>query len=158
MKWRFIILLFVGFVSSCRAPKQSVEVPKPDGKRSYEEFAATIRSYPYEAPQLRKDKIIKNYPELQIGMSKDQVAGLIGEPDFSRVDYGPKGPGEKWQGSSWTYYLYTRSNLANNFDPCVYVRFGTDDRVNCITPSNIEGLTEKCSRDQHPIPVGLESR
>jgi hypothetical protein len=59
--------------------------PKPDGKKKYEEFAAAIKSYPYEAPQVRKDGIVQNYPKLELGMSKDRIAELIGDPDYSRL-------------------------------------------------------------------------
>src|SRR5208282_1238143 len=73
-----------------RAPTPLTETPKPDGKKTSEEFRAAIKSYPYEAPQARKDMIVNNYAKLEIGMSKNQVAELIGDPDYSRLDYGPK--------------------------------------------------------------------
>lgn len=147
MKNRIISLFFAfGLVSGCYAPKQTTENPKPDGKKSYEAFAAIIKTYPYEAPQPRKDRVIKNYSKLEIGMPKDQVAGLIGEPDYSRPSYGAKRPTDmRWPGSSWTYYLYKRSDLVNTLDACVQIFFGTDDHVKWIVPSNIEGLVEKGS-------------
>ena len=126
-------------------PPPTPQTPKPDGKKTSEEFRATIKSYPYKAPQPRKDRIIKNYPKVAIGMSKDQIAGLIGEPDCSGLIYGPKGPGEKWKGSCWTYCLRLRENGSNAFDPFVEIFFGTDDRAGWIVPSNIDGLTEKRS-------------
>ena len=150
-RWRiYWLLLAIIFVCSMPwdlwlfpAPTPPTETPKPDGKKTCEEFAATIKSYPYEATQARKDKIVQNYPKLEIGMSKDQVATLIGDPDFSGLNYGPKGPGEKWLGSSWAYCLRLRENGSNAFDPRVEIFFGTDGRANWIVPSNIDGLTEK---------------
>ena len=124
-------------------PVPTPETPKPDGKRTCDEFEAAIKSYPYEAPQPRKDRIVKNYPKLAIGMSKDQVACLIGEPDCSVLIYGPKGPGEKWLGSAWTYCLRKREKGSNAYDPCVEIFFGTEDRANWIVPSNVDGLTKK---------------
>src|SRR5262249_36842548 len=134
-----------GSVSACQTDIQSTENHKRDGMKSYEEFEATIKAFPYQASQSRKDRIIKNYNKLEVGMSKEQVADLIGEPDFSQLDYDLKRKDRKaiWLGSSWNYYLYKRENLVNVYDPYLYVRFGTDDRAKHFGPVNIEGLTEK---------------
>jgi len=160
-RWRiYSLLLAIIFVCSIpwdlwlfRAPTPPTETPKPDGKKTCEEFEAAIKSYPYEASQARKDRIVKNYPKLAIGMAKDQIAGLIGEPDCSGLIYGPKGPGEKWLGSAWTYCLRKRDNGSNAFDPCVEIFFGTDDRAGWIVPSNIDGLTEKRSPSRQSNPT-----
>lgn len=142
-----ISLLFAFFlvIAGCRLPHQTQTTPKNDGKKSYEEFVATVKTFPYEAPLSRKDRIVKKFSELEIGMSKDQVTALIGEPDFSRLDYGPKGPNERWQGSSWSYYLFMRENSANNNDSCLAIHFGVDDHAVLIIPENIDGLIEKAS-------------
>jgi hypothetical protein len=116
---------------------------RADGRKTVEEFDAAIKSYPYEAPPPRKSRIVENYPKLAVGMSKDQVAGLIGEPDYSELDYGPKGPHEKWLGSHWMYWLRKRDSGVNMLDPCLEIFFGTDGRAHWIVPSNIAGLTEK---------------
>jgi hypothetical protein len=136
----------------CPAPTPPTETPNPDGKKTCEEFTAAIKSYPYEASQARKDRIVKNYPKLEVGMSKDQVAGWIGDPDYSRLDYGPKGPNEKWLGSSWYFYLHKTDDGANLGDPCVEIFFGTDDRATWIVPSNIDGLKEKGSPSRQSNP------
>ena len=127
------------------APTPPTVTPKSDGKQTYEEFAAAIKSYPYEAPQARKDRIVKNYPKLELGMTKDQIAELIGEPDFSQFGYakGPKGPREKWLGSYWMYYFRQRNNGFNVYDPCLEIFFDTNDRAHWIVPENIDGLKEK---------------
>ncbi len=120
------------------------ETAKPDGKKTYEEFAAAIKSYPYEASQARKDRIVKNYPRLEAGMSKDQIAGLIGDPDYSQLEYA-KEPSDRAVGSSWMYYLRKRDNGVSLIDPCVQMFFGTDGWAYWIVPSNIGGLKEKGS-------------
>ena len=99
MKKCFLILVFVIWsASSCRVSRSPTETPKPDGKKTYEEFAATIKTYPYEAPPPRKDRILKNAAKLEIGMTKEQIAELVGEPDYSDI-YGPKELTKKWLGS-----------------------------------------------------------
>lgn len=113
--------------------------------KSYEQFEATIKEFPYQAPLSRKDRIIKNYNKLDVGMTKEQVADLIGDPDFSQVDHQVKRKDGRtiWLGSTWNYYFYKRENLVNVYDPYLYVSFGTDDRACRFVPVNIEALTEK---------------
>jgi len=117
--------------------------PKSDGKKTYQEFAATIKSYPYEAPQARKDKIVKNLSKLELDMSKEQVAALIGEPDYSELYYIGEGPRGLWFGSHWMYYLRKQANGVPILDSRVDILFGTDDRAKRIAPLNIDGLKEK---------------
>ena len=100
-------------------------------EKDYEEFVAAIKGYPYEASQARKDRIIKNYPKLESGMSKEQVADLIGAPDYSRLDYA-KEPSDRAVGSSWTYWLRKRDDGVNRLDPCIEIFFRTDDRAHWI--------------------------
>ena len=90
----------------------------------------------------RRARVYAGYEKLEPGMSKDQVAALIGEPDYSEAGYGPKGPGERWLGSSWTYWLGKQDDGVNLYDPMVEVFFGTDGRADRIT-SSIRGLREK---------------
>jgi hypothetical protein len=66
--------------------------PVPDGQKSYKEFRATIKSFPYSAAPEPKKQIVENYPTLRVGMTKNQVAALIGTPDYSELDFGPKRP------------------------------------------------------------------
>ena len=122
---------------------QPEAVPKLDGKKTYEEFRASIQSFPYTAPRERRDRIVQGYSTLDVGMTKDNVARVIGEPDYSRLSYGPKGPRMTWQGSSWVYYLSKRDDGANTRDAIVHVSFNTDDRAVWIKAENIEGLREK---------------
>jgi len=138
-------LLLFGLVLTCKDQSQPTKAPNVDGMKTIDEFYAEIKSYPFEAPQARRDKVINNYHNLEVGMPKEQVASILGEPDYSRLDYGPKGPGAKWLGSHWTYQLYKRSSSVNIYDPSILIFFGTDDRAKWIVPSAIEGLTEKGS-------------
>jgi uncharacterized repeat protein (TIGR03803 family) len=122
----------------------TIPAPEPSTLSLLTVGAFGFLGYPYEASQVRKDRIVKNFPKLEIGMSKERVAELIGDPDFSRLDY-TKGPKEKWLGSTWTYWLRKRDSGVNVYDPCLEISFWTNDRAQWIVPSNIEGLKEKGS-------------
>ena len=113
-------------------------MPKPDGKQTSKQFEARIKSYPYVAPNELEERIRRNYAKLEVGTSKDRVAELIGDPDCSELDYGPKGPNERWLGSNWKYYIRKRENSSNAYDPCLEVFLDTDDRLHWIVPSNID--------------------
>ena len=117
-------------------------LPLSDGQTSYDQFRTTIKSFPYSTSPARRDLVVNNYPSLQVGMTKPKVAALIGNPDYSDQDYGPKGPGEHWLGSHWGYVLFKRGDDVSENDPNVEVFFGTDGLVNWAVPSSISGLSE----------------
>jgi hypothetical protein len=123
--------------------------PVPDSQKSYQEFRATIKSFPYSAPVERKNHILKNYPNLRVGMSKKEVSALIGSPDYSELDFGPKGPREHWLGSSWVYQLFKQGDDTNLYDPMIEIFFGTDGLLFWAVPSGMSELSQigKCCKD-----------
>jgi len=114
----------------------------PDGMQSYNDFEKKITRYPYIASKERSDKIVAGLKKVEVCMNKKQIMQLLGPPDYSQINYGPKGPGEKWLGSSWMYFLSKESELVNRNDPSVSVSFDTKDRAQWIAPSNVEGAYE----------------
>jgi hypothetical protein len=120
---------------------QSVK-PMPDGMPIYQEFEARIKEYPYIAPSERSVKILAGLPKLKRCMNKASIEALLGVPDYSDINYGPKGPGEHWLGSSWTYYLSKRSTLVNENDPCIQIFFDTDGHAQWIVPRNVKDAYE----------------
>ena len=108
-----------------------------DGQKSYKEFSATIKSYPYSASAERKERVLKNYSSLRVGMTKKEVSALIGDPDYSRIVFNPKEPGE----SSWQYALFIRAkDSANENDPYIDLSFGRDGLLRWAAPS--QGLSQ----------------
>ena len=114
----------------------------PDGMPTPEEFEKGIQKYPYSSSPERTATIVAGLKKAERYMSKQQILGLLGRPDYSSIDYGPKGPGDKWLGSSWTYWLSKRDSGANVYDPCVEVFFNTNGLADWIVPSNINGAHE----------------
>jgi hypothetical protein len=135
---------------SCTHPQsQASDKYTTDGQKSYKEFRANIKSFPYSTSAERKNHILKNYPSLRAGMTKKQVAALIGDPDYSQPaygPYGPKGPQGPWQGSIWSYVLFMREDAMNENDPKIQIFFGTDDLLHWAAPSGLSGSPEigKC--------------
>lgn len=125
--------------------------PDPDGKKSYEQFRATIKLFPYSTSSERQLRIVKNYPSLRVGMDKQQVAALIGDPDYSELDWGPKGAHPHWRGSDWAYWLSMRSDESNLSDPRVEIFFGLDGHLTWAVPQGI-GLPEIGNCCSNPKP------
>ena len=156
IRMRFTLLSLLLFtLPGCRTRplilrSSNGQLPVSDGQKSYGEFRATIKSFPYSASPERRDLVVNNFPELRVGMTKPQVAALIGNPDYSHQAYGPKGPGEHWQGSRWDYVLFKRAGDVNENDPNVEVFFGTDGFVKWAVPSGISGLSEVGSCCRQP--------
>jgi hypothetical protein len=118
--------------------------PKPqgDGMPTYQEFENKIGRYPYSASPERVRRIVAGISKVTHCMTKAQIRALLGEPEYSRLDYGPKGPGEKWLGSDWTFYISKRDSGANLNDPRVEIFFDTHDRAHWIAPTRIEAAHE----------------
>ena len=112
----------------------------PDGQKSYEEFHATIKSFRYSAPAERKERLLKNYASLRVGMTKNEVSALIGDPDYSEIAFGPKGPGEHWLGSDWNYVLFKEEDVTTSIG--IFISFGTDGLLRWAAPSRLPQFSE----------------
>jgi len=121
---------------------QAVVEPKSDGMPRSEDFDRMVRQYPYRAPAARRAKIVSGFKSIAQCMLGKDIAALMGNPDFSQIDFGPKGPGEKWIGSSWTYYLEKQSDLTNERDAKVEIGFDTENRVVWATSHGFDGARE----------------
>ena len=132
-----IFILLITNAALCQPNK-----PVSDNMPSYEEFAANVNAYPYVASSERVAKITAGIPHLEKCMDKTSIEELLGKPDYSRLSYGPKGPREKWLGSSWTYYMFKESDSTNNNDPSVQVFFDTSGKAHWIVLQNINGAHE----------------
>jgi len=152
---------------SFAAMSSASDTPVPDGMPTYQQFENKVRLYPYQASPERAQKIRAGSGQLQNCMNKQQVSALLGLPDFSQLSYGPKGPREKWLGSTWVYYLAKQNSSTNLNDPNIEIFFDTTDRAQWIVPSHIKGARElgspkhQCSQQgasgDGPPPAGSAS-
>ena len=139
-------------LAGCSARSEWGFASHEDGRRSYEAWENSVKPFPYSASPERKERIRSGYPKVELGMTKAQVESIIGEPDFSTVDYEPLTLIPHWTGSSWTYYVRKKADLYSLIDPEVYISFDTHERTDWIS-SNITGLPEKGDPPRyHPDP------
>jgi hypothetical protein len=129
-----------GNVGEIEAVDRQMAADKDD-KPSYEAFVAANR-FPYSAPSEKKDRITKNYNRLRVGLSKAEVATILGDPDCSD-QMRSKGPKDYYVGTSWTYFLEKPNPSSSNLklDKTVEVFFDPTGKVDWVV-SNIEGLAE----------------
>lgn len=135
--------------SGCNSSQVTLEPPIADGKQTYKEFISETKTFPYTIADNRKRIIMEKYPRLNVGMTKKEIASIIGDPDFSTY-LRAKAPPQKYLGSEWTYYFHKANpNLANEkLDKGLYLFFDPNDKLHWILPQNIEGLSEKGSPRQ----------
>ena len=137
-----IQFFIVGFAFYCLCVVSLSAQPRSDGMSSYEQFEQTIQSYPYKASAERTAKVKAGLTLVRWCMAKSGIQTLLGAPDFSGLDFGPKGPRERWLGSHWTYYLSKQWRGVNENDSSVTVYFDTKGFSHWVVPHHIDGAME----------------
>jgi hypothetical protein len=89
--------------------------------RTYQQWEESV-SFPYAAPQIRKERIVKNVEKIKVGSTKEEVVAALGEPDYEQ-EMPPKEPNRPCIGYALTYNLEKAENLANEHDKRVEAFF-----------------------------------
>jgi hypothetical protein len=112
--------------------------------KSYLEFVRTIERFPYEAPRSKKDLIVNNYEKLMTGMTQEEIASIIGEPDYS-TSAQTLDPPYRQQGTYWTFDLYIKSPelVSLDTDQFLNIFFDIHEKAYSFSPHNIPGLAQK---------------
>lgn len=137
------LLLLTLLVDGCKRHDASTKCPHHAGMRTYEQWRESVK-FPYVAPQIRKDQIVKNYDRVGVGSPKQDFVAALGEPDYEKEMY-PKELNRPCMGYDLVYFLEKPEDMANNIlDKRIDAFFSPDGRAHWIA-SNIDGLTEKGS-------------
>lgn len=135
-------LLLPVIVGGCEHGSVSRKCPRDPGKKTYDQWRDSI-SFPYTAPHLRKERIMKNYDQLRVGSTKDEFVAALGEPDYEQVLY-PK-ESNRSCGYEFMYYFEKPDDVANEIrDKKIEAFFSATGKATWIV-SNISGLSEKGS-------------
>jgi cell wall-associated NlpC family hydrolase len=120
--------------------------PQAYRERTYREFATSITAFPYKAPAEKRERLLRNYAKLMIGMTKEEIAKLLGDPDHSDMLQTKEPPFEQL-GSEWRYYVFLNrpDSVNKKNDQSISVYFSLDGRAHWIVPLNLEGLSAKGS-------------
>ena len=134
--------LVTGVLVGCLGAAMLAVAAEPDGAPTVEQFQRAVHKFPYVAPPQRAAMILAGLARVKHCANKAAVRSLFGEPDFGRAPRDAKGPGDKWIGSSWVYYLSKMGAGTNRSDSRVEVFFDTANRAIWIVPSRVEGARE----------------
>jgi outer membrane protein assembly factor BamE (lipoprotein component of BamABCDE complex) len=118
--------------------------PPSDGKKTQEEFASSAKPFPYKVSEQRNKEIVDSYPKLRKGMSKEEAAKLMGEPDYSDLVYSNGFLGPKYHGSTWVYCIYCTSQFVRTSggERYITIYFDLDGKVEDIW-NHLKGYEEK---------------
>lgn len=135
------IALAILWLSGCGTHQQPIPATVADDMPSYEAFVSA-HSFPYVASAERQTHLTQNYSQLSIGLTKSEVANILGKPDCSQPSH-TKTATPGYIGSSWTCFIEKPdANLTNlKLDKTIKVFFDINGKTDWIV-SNIEGLEE----------------
>jgi len=136
-------LLLTLLADGCEWHGASMICPHDPGMRTYEQWRRSV-TFPYVAPQVRKDRIVRNYDRVGVGSTKQDFVAALGEPDYEREMH-PKEPNRPCIGYDLVYFLEKPEDVVNEIrDKGLEAFFSPDGKATWIT-TNISGLTEKGS-------------
>jgi len=137
MKRKYLTLYFLVTLLACNSDDiwdyKSIE----SNKYSFSKFFSEIKEYPYIANDNKITKIYNGYKSLKIGLTKDEVITLLGEPDCEVFDY--KYPDEKnIISSAFGYYLkLVKRESVSEEDQILTLTFNPKDELFWVHSDNM---------------------
>ena len=148
----FFVVSSVLLVSACDTDTKWVLESHESQRYSFTRFVAGIEKFPYTADQSKISRVREGFKRLSLGMRKDNVRKIMGEPDSEMLNYKPKQNSEELIDSTWAYYLKrSERNLAKEgFDEALVLYFKPNEELYWADPDNIAGLKPLGGPDLHP--------
>lgn len=148
----FFALSSVLLVSACDTDSKWVLQSHESEKYSFTRFMKSIEKFPYTADQSKLSRVREGLTRLSLGMRKDDVKKIMGEPDSEMLNYKPRQKSEELVDSTWTYYLkrFERDLVKEGFDESVVLYFKPNGELYWADPGNIAGLKSLGGPDLHP--------
>ncbi len=138
----FSLVLFLLFVGACDTETKWVLESHESQRYSFTQFIASIKKFPFTADQSKISRVKEGFKRLSLGMRKDDVKKIMGEPDYEMFHYRPKDKNKELIESTWGYYLKLfESDLVNeSFDETVVLYFKPNEELYWGDPGNIADL------------------
>ena len=141
-----IISITISFILLLGCSKEHIEIAvfEESKKYNFSNFIKTIDEFPYTAPPEKRKIIINSYQYLKIGMKKDKVKDVFGDPDAEFLEYKRKykeNSKDNLMGYTWVYYLHRIDSVyASEGDKNLVLYFNIDDVLYLSMPDNIDSL------------------
>ncbi len=138
-----VMVLFSTLILGCKEKVIYTGYEEESRNYQFSKFIKNIKTFPYEAAPEKRDKLVRDFPRISVGINKTAAKELIGEPDAEFYSY-ETAKGKKYAGSSWGYYLRRQqAELANEqYDKTVFLYFDPDDKLYWAHPDNIAPLKD----------------
>jgi len=139
-------------VSICDADTQWVLESQESDKYSFTRFIESVQTFPYTADQSKLTRVRGGFKRLSLGMKKDDVKKIMGEPDAESHNYRPMKESKKLLYTTWDFYLkrHERNVATDGFDETVFLYFKPNQELYWAFPSNITGLKPLGGPHLHP--------
>lgn len=108
----------------------------------FSKFIESIETLPYTADQSKVSRVQEGFKRLSLGMRKEDVQKLMGNPDGEWFDYSLNGTDtEEFTGSAWAYSLKRFDyDLASEEDQAINLYFKPNEELYWAYPVNVAGL------------------
>jgi hypothetical protein len=80
------LLLLAVTAGGCERHSVSRKCPHDAGMKTCLQRTNSV-NFPYAAPQLRRERIVKNFDRVGVGSTRDEVVATFGEPDYEHELY-----------------------------------------------------------------------
>jgi hypothetical protein len=140
--YRRVIVLCVAFAAACDGGARPLLESHESERYGFTRFMESIAKFPYSAEERKVSRVKEGFRRLVVGMDKDAVGRLMGEPDAEMLHYKPTSKGKELVYSTWTYYLkrFEREQFKEDFDQMVALYFKPDGVLYWADPGHTDGL------------------
>jgi hypothetical protein len=120
-------IVFLVTLPGCTDKKPPLMIQKESSEYSFTSFTNSIDQYPYEAPKAKQDIVKNGYSKVSLGMNKQDIKQLMGEPDAEFFSYNVRKGSEIFTNSTWGYYLHRHEKTlaTSNYDRAIFLDFDT---------------------------------
>ncbi len=140
-----VVIAFIPiFLFSCKEKVIYTGSEEESQNYKFSQFIKQIHKFPYEAGAEKRKKVIEGFSKLTLGIDKEKVKKLLGEPDAESFSYDTT-KGKIYVGSSWGYYLRRHEAVYANeqYDQTVSLYFDPDGKLYWVHQDNIDTLKDK---------------
>jgi hypothetical protein len=77
------LLLLAVLACGCNQHRAIPRCPHDESLKTYKQWTESV-SFPYAAPQERRQRIVRNYELVGVGSTKEEFVEAFGEPDYEQ--------------------------------------------------------------------------
>lgn len=138
----FLTLISLILIVACDTGAKSILESRESERYSFMGFLEGIKTFPYSAEQSKVSRVVEGFKKILLGMKKDDVERIMGEPDYEMFHYRPNQKKDEAIYSTWGYFLkrFERNLSKEGFDAGITLYFKPNGELFWAEPYNIDGL------------------